>query len=126
VANESRRKEGIVMIDPGLLISLGSFVIAVVLAYLNVRKAVKDKELARRADLEKEYKAPAERDSIIVSATQEAVTVLKLTLRDTRAENNKLRARIDEQDRVIAEQEKRIRALETEIARMSNERGGPR
>lgn len=116
------------MIDITIAVSIGALLVSVWLAVLQWRRYSKDRKLAERAALEHDFKAPAERDSIIVAGAQEAVTVLKLTLSDTREENEKLRLRVDRQDQiidtqavVIADQEKRIRHLERELARINYE-----
>lgn len=105
--------------DFGLLIALGSLLVAAIAVFLNVRKAFQDRKLARRVDLERELKAPAERDSIIVSTANEVVKTLRLTLADTRLENKQLRDQIEIQGKLITEQDKRIRALEYELARVT-------
>jgi hypothetical protein len=104
-----------------LLLSLGSLLVAFWLAALRWREYSKDKKLAEKANMEKDFKAPAERDSIIVAGAAEAVAVLKLTLSDTREERDSLRARLDAQDVIIADQDKRIRYLEKELARYTYE-----
>lgn len=116
------------MIDITVAVSVGALLVSFWLAFLQWRRYAKDKKLAQLAQMSHDFRAPAERDSIIVAGAQEAVTVLKLTLSDTREENEKLRHRVDRQDQVIADQvviiadqEKRIRHLERELARLTYE-----
>lgn len=106
----------------GVIVSAGALLVSFWLAFLQWRRYVKDKKLAEKAEMVHDFKAPAERDSIIVAGAQEAVTVLTLTLTDTREENQKLRKRIDHQDQIIADQSERIRHLEHELARLTYER----
>lgn len=107
------------MIDFGLLIALGSLIVAAAVAGMNWRKSVRDRRAVVKADQERSAKAPAERDSIIVATAAEVVETLRLTLSDSRAENKQLRDQIEMQGKFIAEQEKRIRFLEYETARLT-------
>lgn len=74
-------------------ISIGT---ALFLAILQWKRYLSDKKLHAQQLLEGDFKAPAERDQIIVAAAQEAVGVLKAALLDIREDNAKLRQRIDE------------------------------
>lgn len=96
--------------DP-LLLSVISVTIAVAMAVIQIRKYFSDKKSADRADMEKEFRAPAERDSIIISGAKEVVAVLRETLADKVIEIDQLRDRALDQDA-------RIRFLEQELARL--------
>lgn len=110
--------------DFALLVALGSLVVAAALAFFSIRKSIVDRRLAKAANREKEFKAPAEKDSIIISGAKETVLIMRGMMEATAEENTKLRNRLEEQGRLIADQEARIRFLEKELARLHYE-GSP-
>lgn len=89
--------------DP-LIVSVISIAIAVAMAAIQIRKYFADKRLAERADMEREFRGPAERDAIIISGAKDVVSVLRATLHDKVAEIDDLKAR--------------VRFLEQELARL--------
>ena len=103
------------------VVSVGSFVIAAALAYLNLRRYWRDKHDAQRASLEKEFKAPAERDLIIVGGAGQAVAVLREALSSVHEESNRYRLERDEANRRIAALEETVMKLEASIRQLEAE-----
>lgn len=95
------------MLDIGFIVSAGALLISFWLAFLQWRRYVKDKQLAYKADMIHDFKAPAERDAIIIAGAQEVVAIQRLALTDCTK-------RLDEY-------EKRVRHLEYELAKIKNE-----
>jgi len=89
--------------DWGLLISLGSLIVAGTLALLRYWEYRRDAKRAYEAGMVETFKAPAERDSIIIGGAQQAVQLLRDALSDAQS---------------------RIAYLEKEVARLRNDCNG--
>ena len=105
-----------------VIVSVVALVISAALAAIQIHKYRGERRLAREKNLQEFYKAPAERDSIIVSGASAAVDILKTALADTREDNVRLRLRIDELEGGEQDREDRIRFLERQLARLQHER----
>jgi len=88
--------------DGTVIVSVGALLISFWLAFLQWRKYRKDKKLAEKADMIQDFKAPAERDSIIVASAKEAVVTLTETVRLQQEELRELKKRTTHLERELA------------------------
>jgi hypothetical protein len=123
---EGSEKTGGVNVDLSTVIALASMLIALALAASQLRKRYQDKRLAQKADLEKEFRAPAERDAIIIGGAKQVVDMLRASLTAADEETHMLRNRlavlekqVTERDDLIHDYAARLRHLEYEVARLS-------
>lgn len=112
-----------------------AIIFTIIVAGYNIMKSRKDRKLAQRADLEKEFRAPAERDAIIIGGAEQTVKMLRDALTyarsdmeairkerdDHRSRLNMLEKTVAERDELIRDYLSRLRFLEREVARLSKE-----
>jgi len=101
--------------DLGVAIALGSLVVAAVVAFLQWRKYREDRKLREKAELERGYVSPEQRESVAIEGANQAVKTMSAALNVAYADIARANERVRLVEQISAGKEAHIEQLEQRV-----------